>query len=146
MKYSEDPNYLEYMRRYAARDYASARGALVRCVEDLRKGSAESRSVQESDLLRRIGDLFFLEGDASAATKQYQLSEQADPRSLLPKYYFAKFLGEKLGNVKAAISKCDEIARVARQDPRDETDTDFSSEKYLAMAEELKRRLLAANR
>lgn len=143
MKYSENPNYLDYMRRYAAEDYASARAALMRCLEDLRKDSPESRSVQESDLLRRIGDLFFLEGDVSAATKQYQLSEQTEPRSLLAKYYFAKFLGEKLGDIKGAVAKCDEIVHAARQHPKGESEADFSSDKYVAMAGELKRALLA---
>src|SRR5690349_18382414 len=106
MKRHANQNYRQYMERYAAADYAAARAALVQCIADVQREVPRADPAQESDFLRRIGDIFFLEGDASAARRHYDLSEQADPDSLLAKYYLAKFLGEKVGDVTAAIAKC----------------------------------------
>jgi hypothetical protein len=89
-----------------------------------------------------MGDLFFLEGDLPEALRRYELSEQADPTSLLAKYYFAKFLGEKVGDVQGAIAKCDLIIRLAREQPMPASDDDFGTDAYIAKAQELKRSLL----
>ena len=142
MKRHANQNYRQYMERYAAADYPAARAALVQCIDDLHKQSPHADPSQESDFLRRIGDLFFLEGDASAARRQYDLSEQVDPASLLAKYYCAKFLGEKAGDVPAAVAKCDEIVAIATQHPRAESDDDFGTDQYIDKANQLKQALL----
>src|SRR5260221_1887936 len=142
MKRQANQNYRQYMERYAAADYPAARSALVHCIDDLHKESPRADPSQESDFLRRIGDLFFIEGDASAARRQYDLSEQADPTSLLAKYYFAKFLGEKAGDVLAADAKCDEITAIAQQHPRAEPDDDSGTVQYIEKASQLKQAAL----
>jgi tetratricopeptide (TPR) repeat protein len=141
MKRSENQNYRDYMDRYAHDDYRAAREALDRCIADLRR-EAVPEAAQESDFIRRMGDLFFLESDLPEALRLYQLSEQADPTSLLAKYFFAKFLGEKAGDVRAAIAKCDQIIRLALQQPTPASDDDLGTDAYIAKAQELKRALL----
>jgi hypothetical protein len=142
MKRHVNQNYRLYMELYAAADYAAARAALVQCIADVKKEGPNGDPAQESDFLRRIGDIFFLECDASAARRQYDLSEQADPDSLLAKYYFAQFLGEKIRDVAAAIAKCDEIVAIAQRHPRVESQDDFSTDQYAEKANQLKQVLL----
>jgi hypothetical protein len=140
MKFSENQNYLEYMDHYAHERYELARLAIYRCIEDL---NIAPNSTQMSELLELTGKLFFLEGNVQEALVQYELSEQADPDSLLAKYFFAKFLGENLKDIHWANQKCDEIISIANSYPFPESEDDYGSSDYVRMASELKEKLTA---
>jgi tetratricopeptide (TPR) repeat protein len=144
MKRSENANYLEYMDHLARANYAAAREALNRCLNDLRAGPSDP--ILESDLLHRLGDLFLFEGNVPEALRHYQLSEQADPDSLLPLLFVARSLGEKLGDVPWALAKCDEVIRRATESPTEATEDYHGSEQYIARALELKAKLLSIRR
>lgn len=140
MKFSENSHYLEYMYNYANGDYSAARQNLSQCLEDCRK-ELSCNSIQEADLLRLIGDMFFLEGNRREALKQYRLSEEADPNSMLTKLLIARFLGEKVGDIEAAQKICDDIIKFTKAHSWDESEEDFSSDEYTKKAEELKKSL-----
>jgi tetratricopeptide (TPR) repeat protein len=139
MKYSENPNYQDYMARKAKDDIEGAKQALLRCLGDL----SDKDRVQRADLLQRIGALFFEQKDAAKAVEYYEESESSDPESLLSPYYYAKFLAEKLHQYELAIAKCDSIIAKATASPFARTGDDFGSDDYLSMAKELKQKCLA---
>ena len=138
MKFSDNQNYLEYMDHYAHEHYELARFAIYRCIEDLK---TSPNSIQLSELLALTGKLFFMEGNVREAIHQYELSEAADSESLLPKYFFAKFLGEFLKDHIRAIQKCDEIIYFATRFPFPNTEDDYGSDDYINMAIELKNQI-----
>lgn len=142
MKYSENPSYQEFMSRKASGDIEGAKQALLKCLNEL----GEKDRVQRSDLLQRIGALFFEQGDTAKALEYYEESESCDPASLLSPYYYAKFLAEKLNQYERAIAKCEAIIARASASPFRGTEDDFSSDDYLRMAKELKQKCLDQQR
>jgi tetratricopeptide (TPR) repeat protein len=136
MKYSENPRYREFMERKARGDLEGARQSLIACMNELE----EAERIQRSDLLQRIGNLCFEQGDAATALDYYDRSESVDPGSLLAPYYYAKFLAEKLKQHERAIAKCDDIIARATASPFQESADDFGSLDYIRMAEELKQK------
>ena len=141
MKYSENRYYLEYMKSYASANYPAAKQSLEKCLEDCKKDTPRN-SGQEADLLRRLGDIYFLEGNKQEALKQYQASSEIDPDSLLTKFLTAKFWGEKIGDMITAHKICDDIIEFAKAHPREESSNDFSSDDYIKKAESLKKSLV----
>lgn len=141
MRRTENRNYLEYMNRHADDDYAAAGAALLRCLGDLRAEAGPRDLPLESDLLSRIGDMLFLEGKIIEATRYHALAEQVDPNAPLTKYVFAKFLGERLKDVPAALAKCDEMRQLAQALPTESTEDDLGRDRYLEMAEQLRQSL-----
>jgi tetratricopeptide (TPR) repeat protein len=142
MRFSENKNYLEYINQYASEQYKVARLAILRCIDELKAESASTDyPAQMSFLLQKTGDLFFLEGQTQEALSHYELSVLTDPDSLLAKYYFAKFLVEKVRDNDAALKKCDEIISIATDSPFPESDDDYGSSDYIKMAIELKDKL-----
>jgi len=135
MKYSENLSYMRYLDSKARGDMVSARDALAQC---LREPAFKQDPLQHADLLQRMGDLCFDSGDQKGALGYYHEAEERNPDSLLVKYYFAKFLGEKLGDIPAATAKCDSIISIARRNPFPESEDDFGSLAYIRKAEELK--------
>ena len=144
MKRSENANYLRYIDHYSRGEYVAARLALSGCLRELRSGPPDR--FLESDLLQRLGELFYLERNIDEALRHYQLSEQANPDSLQPLYYFAKFLAKKLEDVPWALAKCDEIIRRATASPIEEIGENRRSEEYIVRALELKAELLSMKR
>lgn len=142
MKYSENRNYQEFMSRKANGDIEGAKQALLKCLDEL----SETDLVQRSDLLQRIGDLFFEQGNIVKALEYYESSESCDPSSLLSPYYYAKFLSEKLHEYERAIAKCDSVIARATASPFKGTKDDFSSDDYVRMARELRQRCLDQQR
>lgn len=141
MKYSENSNYMKYMIHKMNQDIESAKQFLALCIKDFESGG---NTAQRSDLLQRMGDLCFLEGDKSDALRYYRLSEKYYPNSLLVKYYFARFLAQNMKDSPAAIEKCDIIIEIAKNNPFEDSEDDFGSEKYISMANELKRELMTS--
>jgi tetratricopeptide (TPR) repeat protein len=135
VKYSDNKDYIQYVRAYAQDDYSEATSALDKCLNDPR---CRWEAAQIADLLRRKGDLLFLQGSARAALELYCAAEKADPDSLLVKCMHARFLLEKLGDAEQAIKKCEEIISTATKRPFPETSADFSSEYYRDLAEGIK--------
>ena len=140
MKYSESSDYMVYAQCKAAGDIAGARVALMAC---LNHPEFKSQAAQYADLLQRMGELYFLEGQHQAALQYYRQSEIADRDSLLVKYYFAEFLGMVFGDKKSASDICDRIVSIARNNPFSESDDDFSSDAYIEKAEQLRAALLS---
>ena len=139
MKYSESTDYLQHMHHKVNGDFGAAKESLKLCLDhpDFRNDP-----IQHADLLQRLGELCFLDGQVREALKYYEQSEQADPDSLLVKYYFAEFVGFRMGDKQSAIDKCDVIILEARSRPFPETEDDISSDAYLRKAEQLKASLL----
>ena len=138
MKYSENPNYAQYMNLYAAGNLAGAKKALLACVADFANSGS---SAQRADILQRIGGIDFELGDAESALRLYRESEAVDPDSLLAVFYFAKFLAEKVRDFAAAKAKCDEVISRATANPFPESEEDFASEEYVRMATKLRESL-----
>jgi tetratricopeptide (TPR) repeat protein len=140
MKYSESSDYMDYAQSKARGDIASAKLSLAVC---LSIPEFKNQPSQYADLLQRMGELCFLDGERERALKYYEESETADPNSLLVKYYRAEFLGSRVGDKKTAVAMCDRIVSIARDHPFAESEDDFSSEAYIAKAERLKASLLS---
>jgi tetratricopeptide (TPR) repeat protein len=138
MKFSDNKNYQEYMRHYPRGDYLSARLAIERCQTDLQAESDLPDPTQSSYLFKVIADLFFLEGNKAEAVRHYELSEKADPTSLIAIYYYAKFLAEKLREVGGAEKKCDRIIELANNPSFNFPENDLSRDEYIEMATQLK--------
>jgi tetratricopeptide (TPR) repeat protein len=133
MKLSENEHYLNHMKLFVDRRYDSAVEELGQCLNDFR-----GDKINESFLLSVIGNIYFSDGKIEKSIEYYSMSELADAESLQPKFYFAKFLAEKLKKYGEAIKKCEEIAHLAEKNPRDETDDDFGGEYYISKAEEIR--------
>jgi tetratricopeptide (TPR) repeat protein len=140
MKYSDSTDYMNYAQSKARGDIAAAKRSLTAC---LNLAAFRNEPPQYADLLQRMGELCFLDGEIEKALKYYEESEGADPDSLLVKYYRAEFLGTRVGDKKGAIAICDRIISIARDCPSPESDDDFSSEAYIDKAERLKASLLS---
>ncbi len=141
MLYSKNPNYMEYISRKADGDIEGAKHALLRCLDD---PSIVGNATQRSDLLQRIGGLFFEQGDTPRALEYFEKASECDPDSLLMSYYYAKFLAEKIKDYERAIERCNAILARAEGAPFGESDDDFSSADYIQMATELKNSCNAA--
>ena len=135
MKYSESSDYMDYVRSKATGDIAAAKASLAAC---LRQPALRTEPDQYADLLQRMGELCFLEGNREEAVSHYAESERANPKSLLVKYYRAEFLGKRIGDKRAAIEICDLIISIAHDEPFAETEDDFSSDAYVEKAQQLK--------
>ena len=133
MKLSENANYLEYMRAFADEKYEAARLALGKCLND-----SQEPAYNRAFLLQCLGNIYFLEQDEQKSIEYFQLAEMTDPKSLLPRYMFAKFLAEKLGRCEDAIKKCDNILLNATASPFNEAEEDFGSDYYITKTNELK--------
>jgi tetratricopeptide (TPR) repeat protein len=133
MNLSENQHYLSYMKLFVDRKYDSAVAELEECMNDFR-----GDQIKESFLLSVIGNVYFSDGKIEKSLEYYSMSEMADAGSLQPKFYFAKFLAEKLKSYDKAIKKCEEIVRLAEKNPCDKTDDDFGSEYYISKAEEIR--------
>lgn len=133
MRVSDDPHYLSYMNHFASGNYPMARRDLEQCLK-----SELYPQGFKAYFLRSIGMTYFHEGNHDKAREYYVLSEQADFSSLLPQYYFAKFLAEKLGDYEEAIAKCEKMIGTAMTSPFPKTEEEFSSDYYLLKATQLK--------
>ena len=134
MKLSENQNYINYMNQRVNLRFAAAVEALTKCLEDFR-----GDNLTQSFLLKLIADAYFHDGKIEKTFEYYSMSEKADAESLQPKLFFAEFLANKLKNYDKAVNKCDEILRLAKENPLDETHEDFSSvSRYISKAEELR--------
>lgn len=138
MKYSENLSYVRYLDCKAKGDIPGAKQALEAC---LHEDAFRNNPIQHADLLQRMGDLCQEAGSRHEAIRYHELAEKADPSSLLVKYYFAKFMAEKLNDNAAAIAKCDQIIALAQREPFPESDDDFGSATYIEKAEKLRRSL-----
>lgn len=136
---SEHQSYLHYGLCVANDDWAGARSALQKCIDD---PAFNSDPIQLSDLLRRMGEIYFELGDRLQATKYFAEAERADPDSLLVKLQIARFVANRLGDKQAAIEQCDAVISLAHNKPYPESDDDFGSADYARSAEELKRGLM----
>jgi tetratricopeptide (TPR) repeat protein len=126
---------MRYLSAYARDNYAEAISALDQCLAD---PGGDWDAPQIADLLRRKGDLLFMQGRIDGAAELYCAAEKADPTSLLVKCIHARFLLEKVGDRQGAIRKCEEVIAAATEQPFPETDDDFSSEYYRSLAAEIK--------
>ncbi|WP_266157619.1 hypothetical protein [Dyella silvatica] len=133
MNFSENTNYLDYMRLFGAEDYPEARAALMRSIQDF-----GDTTYQKAFLLKRVADIFFLEGEIDRSLEYYLLSEKADASSLQPKLHFAMFMAHQLGAFKEAIDKCNQILSAAKSHPFEEAEDEFGSDYYAAKVAEIK--------
>ena len=125
---------MDYMRLFGAEDYPAARAALMRSIQDF-----GDTTYQKAFLLKRVADIFFLEGEIDKSLEYYLLSEKADESSLQPKLHFAIFMAHELGAFKEAIDKCNQILLAAKNHPFEKTEDEFGSDYYAAKAIEIKR-------
>jgi tetratricopeptide (TPR) repeat protein len=131
MKYSENRNYRDYMDLYASGDLNGALGALENCLNDMTPGESPAHA---ADLLQRIGTLEFELGRPELARACFEQAEQRDPGSLLVQIQSAKFLAQRIGDQAGARAKCEAVIAKARSAPFPESDEDFGSDDYIAMA------------
>jgi len=133
VKFSNNKHYLQYMSSFADGKYEDSRAALEECLNDV-----GMTTYQKAFLLQRLGEIAFLEGQEDTSVKYFQSAEQADSKSLQPRYMFAEFLARKLKRFDDAIKKCDEVLLSAKTSPFKETEEEFGSDYYIAKASELK--------
>lgn len=132
MKFSENANYLEYISAFADNRYELAGESLEKCLNDV------ERTFEKSFLLSQLGEIAFLQGYVDRSIGYFESAVEADSMSLQPRYIFAEFLARKLGRLDEAINRCDQIILSAEENPFEESDEEFSSDYYIAKANELR--------
>lgn len=133
MELSENQSYINYMNLFADSRYESAVAELEKCIKDF-----HDDNIKRSFLLKLIADAYFHAGKIERSFEYYSMSEMADSESLQPKLFFAEFLARKVKKYNEAIQKCNEISRIAKEVPFEETEEDFGSDYYVSKAEEVK--------
>lgn len=135
LKLSEISEYKEYVFNLSKKNYLKAEDALKKCII-----LAKQENDREALIFftQNLGDLFFLKGDRENALAHYEKAEALDVRSVLSKYFFARFLFEKLKQYERAIGKCNEIIQLASTEIWQDSEYDFSSEHYLALSYSLR--------
>ncbi|MFZ6747233.1 tetratricopeptide repeat protein [Undibacterium sp. JH2W] len=134
MRISDDPNYTAHMTFLLAKDFVSARNAL-----ELVLPTTDGSTPHKAYILQQIGLTYFYEDNVEEALKYYELAESVDPNSLSIRYATATFFAKKMRDAEKTIFKCEEIIRLAKIAPFEESVEDMSSQYYIEKAEELKR-------
>lgn len=131
LKLSEIPEYKEYAFSLMEKDYRRAEIALKKCINFAKEENDKEILIF---LTQNLGDLYFITGDRKNALSYYKKAELLDEKSVLSKYIFAKFLADKLKDYEKAIEKCNEIIEITIREPWEESEYDFGSKYYLALA------------
>jgi tetratricopeptide (TPR) repeat protein len=139
MNLAESPHYLLFIDAILKKDFDAAKAALLVC---LNMPEFKEDPFDHVDILQTLGDVCFQEGDVEKALEYYRESEEINPNEVQDKYFFAKFLAEKIKDTSAAIAKCDQIIALAKKNPFPKIGDGYGSEDFIEKAEVLKKSLL----
>ena len=122
------PEYNEYVNAVFENRLEDAKQHLIEAIKTAKERDALPVL---AGIAGRFGSILLKQGDKFGAIAFYELSEELDRKSLLPKLEYAKFLLRELGDKNKSISKCKEIIAIASANPFLESDDDFSSDEYI---------------